>query len=91
MNNGTKYNGKLNVIGIKIRYYREKNGWSLSELSNKLMLQGIDIPKSSLQRMETGGRVIRDYELAGFSKVFKVSPNILLKDFLEEIEIDIQQ
>lgn len=86
MNNGTKYNGKLNVIGIKIRYYREKNGWSLSELSNKLMLQGIDIPKSSLQRMETGGRVIRDYELAGFSKVFKVSPNILLKDFLEEIE-----
>ena len=86
MNNGTKYNGKLNVIGIKIRYYREKNGWSLSELSNKLMLQGIDIPKSSLQRMETGGRVIRDYELAGFSKVFKVSPNILLKDSLEEIE-----
>lgn len=86
MNNGTKYNGKLNVIGIKIRYYREKNGWSLSELSNRLMLQGIDIPKSSLQRMETGGRAIRDYELAGFSKVFKVSPNILLKDFLEEIE-----
>lgn len=86
MNNGNKYNGKLNVIGLKIKYYREKNGWSLSELSNKLMLQGIDIPKSSLQRMETGGRVIRDYELAGFSKVFKVSPNILLKDFLEEIE-----
>ena len=86
MNNGNKYNGKLNVIGKKIKYYREKNGWSLSELSNKLMLQGIDIPKSSLQRMETGGRVIRDYELAGFSKVFKVSPNILLKDFLEEIE-----
>ena len=86
MNNGTKYNDKLNVIGLKIKYYREKNGWSLSELSNKLMLQGIDIPKSSLQRMETGGRVIRDYELAGFSKVFKVSPNILLKDFLEEIE-----
>lgn len=86
MNNGNKYNGKLNVIGLKIKYYREKNGWSLSELSNRLMLQGIDIPKSSLQRMETGGRVIRDYELAGFSKVFKVSPNILLKDFLEEIE-----
>lgn len=86
MNNGNKYNGKLNVIGLKIKYYRMKNGWSLSELSNRLMLQGIDIPKSSLQRMETGGRVIRDYELAGFSKVFKVSPNILLKDFLEEIE-----
>ncbi len=86
MNNSKKYNEQLNVIGLKIKYYREKNNWSLSELSNKLMLFGIDIPKSSLQRIETGGRVIRDYELAGFSKVFKISPNTLLKDFLEELE-----
>lgn len=87
MNNSKKYNDKLNVIGLKIKYYREKNNWSLSELSDKLMLLcGIDIPKSSLQRIETGGRVIRDYELAGFSKVFKISPNTLLKDFLEELE-----
>lgn len=86
MNNSKKYNDKLNVIGLKIKYYREKNNWSLSQLSNKLILIGIDIPKSSLHRIETGGRVIKDYELAAFSKVFKISPTILLKDFLEELE-----
>ena len=34
MNNSKKYNEKLNVIGLKVKYYREKNGWSLSQLSN---------------------------------------------------------
>lgn len=86
MNNITKYNGKLNVVGTKIKYYREKNRWSLSELSNKLMLIGIDIHKSSIQRLEVGERVIKDYELAGFAKVFNISPNTLLKDFSEELD-----
>lgn len=86
MNNITKYNNKLNVIGSKIKFYREKNNWSLSQLSNRLMLIGIDIPKSSLQRIEVGDRVIKDYELAGLAKVFKVSPNILLRDFIDKID-----
>lgn len=53
MRNMTKYEGKLNILGDKIKYYREKNNLSLSQLSNQLMLIGIDIPKSSLQRIET--------------------------------------
>lgn len=86
MNNITKYNDKLNIVGNKIKFYREKNGLSLSQLSNALMLVGIDIPKSSIQRIEVGGRVVKDYELVGFAKVFKVTPNTLLKEFMEEIE-----
>lgn len=86
MNNITKYNDKLNIVGNKIKFYREKNGLSLSQLSNALMLVGIDIPKSSIQRIEVGRRVVKDYELVGISKVFKVTPNVLLKEFMEEIE-----
>lgn len=86
MNNITKYNGKLNIIGDVLKAYRIKLGWSLAQTSNQLMLIGIDIPRSSIQRIETGDRVIKDYELVGFSKVFKVSPNILLSDFLKELE-----
>ena len=85
MNNITKYNDKLNVIGNIIKDYRIKHNLSLSQLSNRLMLLGIDIPKPSIQRIEMGKRIIKDYELAGFAKVFNVSPNILLKDFIEEI------
>lgn len=85
MNNIRKYNDKLNVIGDKIRYYREKQNLSLVDLSNKLLLLGVDIPKNSLQRLEHGNRIIKEYELAGFSKVLGVSTDILLKDFMNEL------
>ena len=86
MNNITRYDGKLNIIGDVLKFYRIKSGWSLVQTSNQLMLRGIDIPRSSVQRIETGDRVIKDYELVGFSKIFKVSPNTLLSDFLKELE-----
>ena len=86
MNNNTRYNNKLNVLGTTIKDYGLKNNLSLSQLSNKLMLIGIDISKSSSQRMEVGKRIIKDYELAGFSQVFNVTPNILLKNFIDELK-----
>lgn len=86
MKNITKYNDNLNVIGSKIKYYREINNLSLSQLSDKLQLLGIDIPKNSLQRIEKGKRIIKEYELAGLSKVLKVSTDELLKDFIKELE-----
>ena len=85
MNNITKYNNKLNILGNTIKEYRIKSNLSLSQLSNKLMLVGIDIPKSSLQRIEVGQRVIKDYELIGFLKVFNITPNTLLTEFINEL------
>lgn len=84
--NGRKYNDKLNVIGSVIREYREKNGLSLTDLSKRLQLYALDIPKNSLQRLEMGNRIITDYELAVFSKIFNVTTDTLLNEFLKEIE-----
>ena len=84
--NGRKYNDKLNVIGSVIRAYREKKGLSLTDLSKKLQLYALDIPKNSLQRLEMGNRIITDYELAVFSKIFNVTTDTLLNEFLKEIE-----
>ena len=86
MNKLIKYNGKLNVIGNKIKKYRQIEHLSLSQLSSKLLLLGIDIPKSSLQNIETGKRVIKEYEFYAFCKVFNVSMEDMLKDFIKEIE-----
>ena len=36
MNNSRKINGNLNVVGNKIRYYREKNSMSYQKLSDEL-------------------------------------------------------
>ena len=86
MNNSVKYNDKLNVIGEKLKYYRELNKLSQSQVSNRLQLIGRDIPKNSLQRLENGKRILRDYELAGFSKIFNVSIDEMLKEFINELE-----
>lgn len=86
MNNITKYNGKLNILGHTLKSYRIKQGWSLAQTSDQLMLIGIDIPRSSIQKIEISDRVIKDYELVGFSKIFKVSPDALLSDFIKELE-----
>ena len=85
MKNSVKYNSKLNVLGSIIRNYREKRQLSQAELSAKLTLLGIDIPKNSIQRLESGTRIIKDYELAGIAKVLNVSIDELLKDFMKDL------
>lgn len=86
MNKIIKYNDKLNVIGDKIRKYREKEKLSLSQMSDKLMLMGIDIPKSSLQNIEKGKRVVKEYEFYALCKFFNVSMEEMLKDFIKELK-----
>lgn len=86
MNKIIKYNGKLNVIGEKIKEYRITENLSLSQLSNKLLLIGIDIPKSSLQNIEVGKRVVKEYELCALCKIFNVSMEEIMKDFIKELE-----
>ena len=60
MNNITRYNDKLNVIGSTVRHYRMKKNLSQAGLSNKLLLLGIDIPKNSIQKLESGDRIIKE-------------------------------
>ena len=86
MNNITRYNDKLNVIGSTVRHYRMKKNLSQAGLSNKLLLLGIDIPKNSIQKLESGDRIIKEYELAGISKVLNVSADTLLADFIKRLE-----
>ena len=84
----SKYNNHLNVSNKKIRELRLKNHLSLSDLSTKLALLGIDIPKPSIHKLEKGDRIIKDYELYAFSYIFKVSLEELLDDFIENFKED---
>ena len=83
-----KYNNHLNVSNKKIRELRIKNNLSLSALSTKLALLGIDIPKPSLHKLEQGNRIIKDYELYAFAYIFKVPIEELLDDFITEFKQD---
>ena len=85
MNNSRKIDGSLNVIGNKIKYYREKNNLSYQKLSDKLMLLGVDIHKQAIYNIEVGKRTIVDYELCAFAKIFGISVNDLTDEYFNTI------
>lgn len=86
MNNTIKYNNKLNAIGKTIKEYRIKNNMTQKLLSEKLQLYGIDLNKNSLQKIERGDRIIKEYELAVFSIIFNVTTDELLKQCIESFK-----
>lgn len=86
MNKIIKYDDKLNVIGNKVRKYRESNNWSLTQLSNELMFIGLDIPKSSLMNIETGKRIVKEYEFYALCKIFGITMEEMLSDFINELK-----
>ncbi len=85
MKNSRVSTSKLNIVGDKIRYYREKNNLSYQKLSDKLMILGIDIHKQSIYRIEKGQRTVVDYELCGFAKCFNISVEMLVIDYMKEL------
>ena len=85
MKRNTEIGDTLNIVKDKIRFYREKNNYSYQELSNLLMLHGIDIHKQEIYKIEKGIRTVVDYELCGFAKVFNIPIEHLVSDFMKTI------
>ncbi len=48
-------------------------------LAESLQINGVDVDKNAIQRMESGQRFITDIELIALCKIFNVTPNELLK------------
>jgi len=81
-----KFENNLNVISNNMKEIRTSKNISLSKLSDKLMLMGIDISKQSLYRIENNKRSVRDYELSGIALVLNVSTDELLKSFINTLK-----
>lgn len=82
----SKFNDRLNVSAKKIKELRIKNKLSLSALSIKLALLGIDISKPSLHKLERGQRILKDYELFGLAYVLNIPIEELFDDFINELK-----
>ena len=81
-----KYENNLNVIADNLKRIRTDKNISLSSLSNKLMLMGVDISKQSLYRIEQNKRSVRDYELSCIALALEISTDELLKKFTDSIK-----
>ncbi len=64
--------GKCNASSWKIRELREAAGLSQEQLAGKLQLAGLNLNQKAISRIETGERVVPDFELLFFSEVLRV-------------------
>ena len=67
-----------------MRQTREREKLSQEQLAAKLQLAGLNITQKAVSRMETGKRVIADYELPYLADVLDVTIYYLLG--MEEIQ-----
>lgn len=70
--------GRNNICGITVAKIRKEMGISQRELANILQIDGLDIDKNAIQRIEAGKRFVTDIEITHFSKVLNVSFDALL-------------
>lgn len=72
------FNGKKNICGDRIREARQKLRFSQTSLAVRLKLEGVELERDSISRMEIGTRFVSDYELRALAKTLNVSPMWLL-------------
>ena len=70
--------GKCNACGVRVRLAREKSGLSQEALAAKIQLEGHALTQKAISRIETGDRVVPDYEIPLLAKALDVDPLWLL-------------
>ena len=74
-------NSALNLVGLQVRKFRAKRGWTQEFLAQKLQLQGWSISRESLARLELQDRRVPDCELVFLAKVLGVAlPDLFPKN-----------
>lgn len=71
-------NGRNNLCGCQVARLRVAMGISQRQLADLLQLEGLEIDKNAVQRIEAGKRFVTDIELVKLSKVFDVRYETLL-------------
>ena len=76
------HDGKNNICGKRISKYRLNLPQKTSQrkLADLLQIEGLDIDKNAIQRIESGQRFVTDIELKALVKVLGVSYEDLLND-----------
>lgn len=75
-----KTTDKCNICGLRVREAREKLKLSQDQLAARLQTEGLGVNQNSVSRIETGKRIVADFELAALAKVLTVDVNWLLQD-----------
>ena len=70
--------GKCNCSGERIRQAREDAKISQDQLAAKIQLRGHALTQKAVSRVETGQRIVPDFEIPLFAEALGVDPLWLL-------------
>ena len=73
------YNGTNNISGKNLKIYRKQLNLSQNGLAKLLQIEGLDLDKNAIQRIESGQRFVTDIELVFLAKVLEKTYIDLLK------------
>ena len=72
------YEGRKNICGERVRSARKNLGISQEELAARLQVNGVNIERDSVSRIEIGTRFVADFELKVLSEILGVCVNYLI-------------
>lgn len=78
--------GKLNITGNIIHKIRLEKGLSAQQLSDKLIIIGLDIHRQAIYDIESGKRTVSDYELGAIAEMLDTDSNTLLKKYTDFVK-----
>lgn len=71
--------GEKNLIGQRLIELRRQHNMSQRLLAYQLQLNGYDMDKNVITRIETNKRYVTDVELKAFTEIFHVSYEYLIE------------
>lgn len=72
-------NGRRNISGERVRQLRTEKRLSQSALAAKVQTQGVILEQDVISRIESGERMVQDYELWAMAEVLGVTTGELLE------------
>lgn len=73
-----QYEGKGNVSGERIRELRLKARMSQAALAAKMQTEGVIAEQDVISRIESGSRLVTDYEILVLTRIFNVSADWII-------------
>lgn len=67
------YEGKRNVSGERVRQKRIERKITQAELAARVQFEGVTLEQDAISRIESGQRMVQDYELRALAEVLGAS------------------
>lgn len=67
-----RFDGKHNVTGSQLRKIRQRQGLTQDQVAARLQTAGIQINQKAISRIESGDRIVSDFELLHLAQALSI-------------------